>query len=101
MPNDGIQMNMTPSHPGDFIRTEVIDALGLDVTQAAEILGIREAMLADLLNGSAPLSPETALRIEKAFGVSMDLLLRMQAWYNASKMGAGAHKVSVRRCQPD
>ena len=62
---------MTPSHPGDFIRTEVIEELGLSVTKAAEILGVRRATLSDLLNGNAALSPEMALRIEKAFDVSM------------------------------
>ncbi len=67
---------MTPSHPGDFIRTEVIEELGLSVTEAAESLGVRRATLSDLLNGNAALSPEMALRIEKAFDVSMDMLLR-------------------------
>ena len=72
---------MTPSHPGDFIRTEIIEELGLNVTRAAEILGVRRATLSDLLNGNAALSPEMALRIAgKAFGVGMDMLLRMQAW---------------------
>ena len=86
MATDGIKVNMTPSHPGDFIRTEIIEELGLDVTKAAEILGVRRATLSDLLNGNAALSPEMALRIEKAFGVGMDMLLRMQAWYDASQM---------------
>ena len=84
MATDGIKVNVTPSHPGDFIRTEIIEELGLNVTRAAEILGVREATLSDLLNGNAVLSPEMALRIEKAFGVGMDMLLRMQAWYDAS-----------------
>ena len=75
---------MTPSHPGDFIRTEIIEELGLNVTRAAEILGVRRATLSNLLNGNAALSPEVALHIEKAFGVSMDMLLRMQIWYDTS-----------------
>ena len=41
MATKGIKVNMTPSHPGDFIRTEVIEELGLSVTKAAEILGVR------------------------------------------------------------
>ena len=72
-------MNMTPSRPGEFVRMEIIEEFGLNVTQTAEILGVRRATLSDLLNGNAALSPEMALRIEKAFGVSMDMLLRMQA----------------------
>ena len=74
--------------------------LGLNVTQAAEILGVRRATLSDLLNGNAALSPEMALRIEKAFGVSMDMLLRMQAWHDASRMRARADDISVQRYQP-
>ena len=97
MVTDGIKVNMTPSHPGDFIRTEIIEELGLNVPRAAEILGVRRATLSDLLNGHAALSPEMALRIEKAFGVGMDMLLRMQAWYDASQMRAHANEISDRR----
>ncbi len=94
------RVNMTPPHPGDFIRTEIIDELGLNVTRAAEILGVRRATLSDLLNGNAALSPEMALRIEKAFGVGMDMLLRMQAWYDASQMRARESEISVQRYEP-
>ena len=100
MATDGIKVNMTPSHPGDFIRTEIIEELGLNVTRAAEILGVRRATLSDLLNGHAALSPEMALRIEKAFGVGMDMLLRMQAWYEASQMRARESEISVQRYEP-
>jgi len=96
----GIRVNMTPSHPGDFIRTEVLEDLGLSVTRAAQILGVRRATLSDLLNGHASLSPEMALRIEKAFQVSMDLLLRMQAWYDAARMRAREDEVNVQRYEP-
>lgn len=96
----GIRVNMTPSHPGDFIRTEVIEDLGLSVTRAAQILGVRRATLSDLLNGHASLSPEMALRIEKAFQLSMDLLLRMQAWYDAARMRAREDEVNVQRYEP-
>ena len=56
------------------------------VARAAEILSVRRATLSDLVNGKGALSPEMALRIEKAFGVSMDTLLRMQAWHNSDAM---------------
>lgn len=100
MADNGIRVNMTPPHPGDFIRTEVIGELGLTVTKAAGILGVRRATLSDLLNGSASLSPEMALRIEKAFGIGMDMLLRMQAWRNASQMRARANEIAVQRYEP-
>jgi antitoxin HigA-1 len=67
-----------PPHPGELIRTEIIEALGLNVSQAAEVLKVRRATLSDLLNAKAALSPDMALRIEKAFGTDMDHLLRMQ-----------------------
>ena len=70
------------------------------MTRAAEILGVRRATLSDLLNGHAVLSPEMALRIEKAFGVGMDMLLRMQAWYEASQMRARESEISVQRYEP-
>ena len=91
---------MTPSHPGDFVRTEVIEELGLSVKQAARVLGVRRAALAALLNGNASLSAEMALRIEKAFGLDMDLLLRMQAWYDAARMRARESEISVQRYEP-
>jgi antitoxin HigA-1 len=67
-----------PAHPGQFIRMEVIEPLDLSVTKAAEILGVTRPALSALLNGRASLSPDIALRIEKAFGPKMDTLLRMQ-----------------------
>ena len=98
---NGVRVNMTPSHPGDFIRTEIMDELGLSVTKAAEILGVRRATLSDLLNCKAALSPEMALRVEKAFGVGMPMLLRMQAWYDASQMRVRAGEVDVQRYVAD
>ena len=85
MADNGIKIPMTPSHPGDFIRTEIVEELGLSVAEAAEILGVHRTTLSDLLNSNAALSAEMALRIEKAFGISLDTLLRMQAWYDASQ----------------
>ncbi len=100
MATNGIKVNMTPSHPGEFIRTEVIEDLGLNVTKAAQILGVRRATLSALLNGNAALSAEMALRIEKAFDISMDMLLRMQAWYDASQMRARESAIAVERYYP-
>ena len=68
--DDTVQkIGMTPPHPGSFIREEILDELRLSISQAAEALGVRRATLSDLVNGNAALSPEMALRIEKAFGV--------------------------------
>ena len=100
MTADSVKVKLTPSHPGEFIRAEIIEELGLTVSKVAEILGVRRATLSDLLHCKAALSPEMALRIEKAFGVSMDTLLRMQAWHDASRMRARADEISVERYQP-
>ena len=79
--------------PGDFIRTEILEELGLSIAEAAEILNVRRATLSDLVNGKASLTPEMALRIEKAFEVSMDTLLRMQAWYDSYTMREHASEI--------
>lgn len=74
-----------PPHPGDFIRSEILEPEGLSVTAAARVLGVARPTLSSLLNGRAGLSGEMALRIEKAFGVRMDTLLRMQAAYDIAQ----------------
>jgi plasmid maintenance system antidote protein VapI len=61
---------------------------------------VRRATLSDLVNGKAALSPEMALRIEKAFGVSMDTLLRMQAWHDSHAMRQRAGDIDVKRYEP-
>ena len=71
-----------PAHPGSFLKTEVIEPLGLSVTAAAAVLGVTRPALSTLLNGRSSLSPEMALRVEKAFGVSMETLLRMQTSFD-------------------
>ena len=95
-----MEIGMKPSHPGAFTRAEILDELGLSVSRAAEILGVRRATLSDFLNEKAALSPEMALRIEKAFGVSMDTLLRMQAWHDSYAMRRRAREIKVRRYTP-
>lgn len=91
---------MTPSHPGAFIRDEILEDLGLSVSRAAEALGVRRATLSDLVNGKAAVSPEMALRVEKAFGVSMDTLLRMQAAFDAHVMRQRSADIVVERFAP-
>jgi addiction module HigA family antidote len=89
-----------PPHPGDLVRTEIIEALGLSVTKAAEILKIRRATLSDLLRGKAALTPEMALRIEKAFGPDMNHLLRMQLAYDVAKARENARDIAIKRYVP-
>ena len=86
-----------PPHPGDFIRTEIIEPLGISVTEAAQALGVSRPTLSTLLNSHADVSPEMALRLEKAFGIRMELLIRMQASYDAAQMRLREGSVRVRR----
>lgn len=91
---------MKPPHVGAFVREEILDELGLSMTKAADILNVRRATLSDLVNEKASLTPEMALRIEKAFGVSMDTLLKMQAWYDTVSMRQQAEAIDVKRYHP-
>ena len=86
-----------PPHPGEFIRTEIIGPTGLSVTAAAAALHVSRPALSSLLNGRADLSGDMALRIEKAFGVKMDTLMRMQASYDIAQARKRAKQIHVRR----
>ncbi len=90
-----VKIGLRPSHPGAFVREEILDELGLTVSKAADVLHVRRATLSNLVNEKAALSAEMALRIEKAFGVSMDTLLKMQAWFDAAAMRDRADQVAV------
>ena len=89
-----------PPHPGDLIKTEIVEALGLTVSRAAGILKVRSTALSDLLHSKAALTPEMALRIEKTFGPDMDLLLRMQLAYDVAKMRQHARDIPIKRYVP-
>lgn len=89
-----------PSHPGLFIRTEIVEPYGLSVTDAAKVLGVTRPALSALFNGRAALSPEMALRVEKAFGVSMDTLLRMQTSYEIAETRRKAGRIRVKPFVP-
>lgn len=85
----------SPAHPGGFVKSEIVEALGLTVTRASEVLGVTRAALSALLNERANLSPEMALRLEKAFGVSMETLMRMQNSYDIAEARRRAGDIDV------
>jgi len=91
---------LDPPHPGEFIRTEIIEPLGLSVTAAAGVLGVSRPALSNLLNGKADLSGEMALRIEKAFGPKMETLMRMQSAFDIARTRKCEGKIRVRRYHP-
>jgi addiction module HigA family antidote len=86
-----------PPHPGDFIRTEIIEPAGLSVTDAAKALQVSRPALSSLLNAKAGLSGDMALRIEKAFGVKMDTLMRMQSAFEIARTRSREKEIRVRR----
>ncbi len=86
-----------PPHPGDFIRTEIIEPAGLSVTAAAAALNVSRPALSSLLNSKSDLSGDMALRIEKAFGMKMDTLMRMQASYDIAQTRKREKQIHVKR----
>lgn len=86
-----------PPHPGHFIWSEIIEPAGLSVTAAAAALQVSRPALSSLVNGKADLSGNMALRIEKAFGVKMDTLMRMQASYDIAQTRKHEKQIRVRR----
>lgn len=90
----GVRMK-GPAHPGGFVRSEIIGGLGLSITDAAKALGVTRAALSAFLNERAHLSSEMALRIEKAFGVSMDTLMRMQNSFDIAQARKREGEITV------
>ena len=89
-----------PCHPGDLLREVVFGALGLPVTAAASVFGVGRPALSAVLNGKASLSPEMALRVEMAFGISMELLLKMQLQHDIAAARKNAGRLKVSRFKP-
>ena len=92
--NQGIRLK-NPAHPGGFVKSEVVEALGLSVTDAAKVLDVTRPALSALLNERTHLSPEMAPRIEKAFGVSMDTLMRMQNSFDIAQVHKREAEIKV------
>lgn len=90
----------SPPHPGGFVRSEIIEPAELSVTAAAQALGVTRPALSNVLNGRAALSPDMALRIEKAFGVSMDTLMRMQNSYDIAEARKREGQIKVMPYRP-
>jgi len=80
-----LKMGMTLPHPGRIVRQECIEASGLDVTEAARVLGVTRQALNNLVTERAGISPEMAIRLEQAFGGTADVWLRMQSAYDLAQ----------------
>ncbi len=88
-----------PPHPGLLIRDNIAD-LGLTVAEGAAGLGVTRQQLYNLINGRSKVTPEMALRLEKAFGGSADMWLRMQANYDLARLRSREAEIVVARLMP-
>lgn len=87
-----------PPHPGEGLREDVIDALGLTVTETAKALGISRKTLSEIVNGKSPITPDIAVRLERAFGnPPADMWLRLQAAYDLRRAEKRLKHTPVRR----
>ena len=84
-------------HPGRWLKAEVVDHYAMSVTQVAEHLGVTRPAMSNLLNGKAALSPEMAIRFEKAFGISAETMMRMQAGWDLAQVELRADAIKVER----
>ena len=88
-----------PPHPGRIVREECLQPLRLSVTSGAKVLGVSRQALNNLVNESAGISLEMAIRLAKAFGSSAQTWLRMQSNYDLTKALRSQGKIRVRRYQ--
>ena len=89
-----------PCHPGEIVRHECLEPLGLSVTAGARVLGVTRQALSNLINGNSGVSPEMAVRLEKAFGSTAETWLRMQVAFDLAQVRQTADRIDVKRYQP-
>lgn len=88
-----------PPHPGQAVRHDCLDALGLSVTDGARALGVSRQALNNLVNGKASVSPEMAVRLAKAFGGSAEVWLRLQLAYDLAQVQRRSGAIKVKRLE--
>lgn len=86
-----------PPHPGRSIRDACLEPLDLTITEGAAVLGVAHHTLSRVINGQAGISPDMAIRLEKAFGGSADNWLRMQAAYDLAQARQHENQIDVKR----
>lgn len=89
-----------PPHPGRSIRENCLDPLGLSVTDAAKVLGVARHTLSRVLNGHASISPEMAIRLEKAGWSNAEFWLRRQTTFDLVQARKVEDQIHVRRYHP-
>ena len=86
-----------PPHPGEHIRYDCIQPLGLTISAAAKELGVTRQALNNVVNGKSAISPEMAIRLSMGFGGSPDVWLTMQAQYDLAQAMQNADRIDVQR----
>jgi addiction module HigA family antidote len=86
-----------PPHPGYSVRLDCLDPLGLSVTKGAEILGVTRQALNNLVNAKAGISPEMAIRLDKAFGGTAEGWLALQTAFDLAQVRKYAQSINVKR----
>ena len=86
-----------PPHPGLSIKENCLEPLGLNITEAAKVLGVAHHTLSRVLNGHAAISPEMAIRLEKAGWSNAEFWLRRQTTYNLVQARKNEGQIKVKR----
>jgi len=86
-----------PPHPGLSVRHDCIEPCGLTITEAADVLGVTRQTLNNLVNGKAGVSPEMAIRLDKAFGGGAETWLRLQMAYDLAQARQHEGEIKVKR----
>ena len=84
-----------PPHPGEIVLEDVLKPLNVSITDAARALGVGRQALSAVLNGRSKLTPEMAVRIEKAFGPKWEVLMRLQLQYDVAEMRKHVNEIKV------
>ncbi len=84
-------------HPGPWLKRQIVEPYHMNVTSVAKHLGVTRAAMSNLLNGKAALSPEMAVRFEKAFGISSETMMRMQVSYELAQLELSGKTIDVKR----
>jgi addiction module HigA family antidote len=89
-----------PPHPGEHVRANCLEPLGLSITAAAKALGVARKTLSELVNGRSGISPEMAIRLQMAFGSSARHWMQLQLNYDLWRAEQRAGDLDVERLQP-
>ena len=89
-----------PPHPGRIVRQDCIEAAGLSVTEAARVLGVTRQALNNVVNERAGISPQMAIRLEKAGWSNAAQWVRLQAAYDLAQARKHEDEIVVERYKP-